>query len=434
MSSIKIGKFFELIDHIKIEIRRESNPESRDTVIHSISSSEKDLDGQNKIEVFDDIDITSHEIRGYFQKHKINPKIVYASYYSDDPPTCAMTYQWSTNFRQIKLFLNAECLNQDPLFLAHWYARHQNGLSNSDMQFAGLFIMFVCWAQLFGWVFFDLISDEDLANTTIWGDILFNDQNAIDIKTELLLAEEVYKKADLHIVLGTSQIFCRAWCLHELVNRVEANKSSVFLTAITSEGREIKQVQTGLSELIGWFAFGDADKFDAMEAFNPDDKKEIQRRIEETIGPARFNNLISRLIYLPLMLVYFLMLCAVLTLLMVSFPLHSYFNVSPPTAVLVPISIAYTISILMYLVGVYFWLHCRLLRAAAVSVPPLINTALIAWMNVSGTFWTSLGVMVFFLITSTSSTLYFLRPALFSGCRGLCSPRRPLSLLPPPPQ
>ena len=423
MSSIKIGKLFELIDHLKNEIKKDSDPISRDSVTTTCGSDTLQRDSNPDYEILQDI--TSHDIRGYFQKHRINPKIAYSSFYSDEQPTCALTYQWSTSFNQIRCFLNAQCLNQDPLFLAHWFAR-KKGTSDSDSFFAGIFIFFVCWAQLFGWVFFDLISDFDLANTTIWIDILFNDQNSIDIKTELRLAEEVYRTADLHLVLGTSRIFGRAWCLHELVNRVEANKLSVFLTATTSEGRTIEQVQTGFSELLGWFAVGDADKFNAMEAFNPDDKVEIQRRIEDTIGSRRFNNVISRLIYLPLMLVYLLMLCAVLTLLMVSFPLDNYFDVGLSMTVLIPFSIMYTISIIMYLVGVYFWLHGRLLRALAVAVPPLINTALIIWMNVCGNFWSSLGVMIFFLITSTSSTLYFLRPVLFGGCRGLCSSRRRL--------
>ena len=426
MSSITIEKLFELIEHIKDQIKQDTIPVSH--AIHETGASTIQLERQIQVEILDDI--TSHDIRGYFQKHKINPKVAYSAFYSDEPPTCALTYQWSTSFKQIELFLNADCLNQDPLFLAHWYGRTTGKkVSYSDSYFAGLFIFFVCWAQLFGWVFFDLISDFDLSNTRLWIDILFNDQNSIDIKAELLLAENVYRNADLHLVLGTSRIFSRAWCLHELVNRIEANKSSIFLTAITTEGRKIAQVQTGISEMVGWFVYGDADKFNSMESFNSHDKAEIQQRIQDTIGPRKFINLISRLIYLPLMLVYLLMLCAVLTLLMVSFPLDDYFKVSPSTAVLAPVSVMYSISIFMYLIGVYFWLHGRLLRAMAVSIPPAINTALVIWMNLSGNFWSSLGVMIFFLVTSTSSTLYFLRPVLFSGCRGLfssrCQPTRP---------
>jgi hypothetical protein len=115
------------------------------------------------------------------------------------------------------------------------------------------------------------------------------------------------------------------------------------------------------------------------------------------------------------MLVYLLMLCASLTLVMVSFPLSKYFDLEP-TAILAPFSVMYTISIFMYLITVYLWMHGRVVRVLAIAFPPLVNTALIIWLNVSNDAKASLGVLLFFVVTSTSSTLYFARPQWRAMC------------------
>ena len=65
---------------------------------------------------------------------------------------------------------------------------------------------------------------------TIFIDIMFNDQtNVSEISNELKVAEGFYRKALLHIILGTGTVLNRAWCLYEIAVRREAGRRSQLL-------------------------------------------------------------------------------------------------------------------------------------------------------------------------------------------------------------
>ena len=83
---------------------------------------------------------------------------------------------------------------------------------------------------------------RDIDRRTIFIDILMNDQNSKDIKTELDAAERRYRTAVVHIVLGTKRVFTRAWCLYEIAVRTEARKRVQLLLARGNGGKAIDQL------------------------------------------------------------------------------------------------------------------------------------------------------------------------------------------------
>ena len=95
MQSITIERKFDLLEHIKEQIRMDATEEHNIDINHG--------------------DITSHDLRKFFQKRKIHPKTAFESYFSAEPPDLVLTYEWSTSFSQIESFFSIECLRQDPV-------------------------------------------------------------------------------------------------------------------------------------------------------------------------------------------------------------------------------------------------------------------------------------------------------------------------------
>ena len=155
----------------------------------------------------DRLDIKSNDLRAYFQKHNIVPHLhpEYKNYFVDRPVELALTYQWTSSFRELRAFLNPDNIR-----------RHNRVALDPN---PGL------WARLvlmsFAWVLCTLppLLPEDINARTIFIDIMANDQNAPDITTELAKAEREYQGAPYHIVVATAGVLRRAWCLFEIAVR-----------------------------------------------------------------------------------------------------------------------------------------------------------------------------------------------------------------------
>ena len=125
----------------------------------------------------EDLGITSHELREYFRKHKIVPwqHPRYKDFFCAEEPDVALTYEWSTPFVRIREFLNRTNIR------AH--NRASRDLNPSP------------WERLywmsFAWVLLGPLAKlpEDIDNKTMWIDILFNDQNSVNMAEELKEAE-----------------------------------------------------------------------------------------------------------------------------------------------------------------------------------------------------------------------------------------------------
>ncbi len=70
----------------------------------------------------------------------------------------------------------------------------------------------------------------DIGERTIFVDIKMNDQTDVGaIAQELDKAEGYYRRAKLHLILGSDGVLDRAWCLYEIAVRREAWKRSQLL-------------------------------------------------------------------------------------------------------------------------------------------------------------------------------------------------------------
>lgn len=117
-------------------------------------------------------------------------------------------------------------------------------------------------------------------NTTFWVDIFFNDQNSIDILTELAIAEMVYKNATYHVMALNGAPLTRGWCLFEIVIRKQSKEKQP--TVYIGHG--------GWPTEYGIYAF---DWYKGMLTYSPNDRLEIQKKILTVLGTARaFNQIV----------------------------------------------------------------------------------------------------------------------------------------------
>ena len=171
----------------------------------------------------DGLNIKSEDIRKYFQLKGIVPHLhpKYQEFFVHKPAEIALTYQWSSTFREIRSFLNSANIR-----------RHNSTSRDPNPTF---------WHRLymmsFLWAFFGTLTllPENIDDRTIFIDIFMNDQNSIDIKQELERAQLDYKFAPWHIVLATTNVLERAWCLFEIAVR-RGNDGRIQL--LTAKGAE----------------------------------------------------------------------------------------------------------------------------------------------------------------------------------------------------
>jgi hypothetical protein len=403
MQSITIGRMFDLVEHIKDQIRIDMEEAS----------------GANSLEENSLNDITSHDLRKFFQKRLIHPKKRYSSYFSQEPPDIVLTYEWSTSFSQVRSFFKIECLRQDPVFIMYWRTICESTVRGaneheSERILVKWFIFMTCWMQFFGWGFSDLITSNDISNARIWVDIFFNDQNSIDILLELAEADQQYRKAPLHAVLGTRGLFTRAWCLHELMTRKLAGKPSVLLGVVGEHGKNISKISTSFTASLKWLMFGDHDHYNLMQAFSADDKAEIQKRIESTAGVGTFNHFVSRLVYEPYLNSLVIMMSGVLETILVALPLYypcgqAGFALLLPLVALYALFLAGTMRILYTGTPGSEWVRLRMYLVLACR--PLVSVVLIVASNASCDSRSSFAAIAYYIVGLLSIVLFLCRPA-----------------------
>lgn len=60
---------------------------------------DEDKDGEG-------LDLTSHDLRAWFQRRGIHPHEAYPEYFSEEPAMAAVTYEWSLGFKKMRGYLN----------------------------------------------------------------------------------------------------------------------------------------------------------------------------------------------------------------------------------------------------------------------------------------------------------------------------------------
>ena len=253
----------------------------------------------------------------------------YLHFYVDGEPDIALTYPWSTSFREIKTYL-------DPRNIA---MHNQATIDPNPSMWERLYLMG------FLWVFFGPMQKipVDIGERTIFVDILINDQTDVGaIAQELDKAEGFYKSAKDHVVVGSFGVLDRAWCLYEIAVRREAwKRSQVLLVRDVEADSSIQQVETskvdvgGLLVIMywrivalvfsGWVLFpvfnvccclkidkiikglssnsyqaveNACDKkflyYENMKAFKDSDKQGIQKKIDDVFGSSySFNDVVG---------------------------------------------------------------------------------------------------------------------------------------------
>ena len=162
------------------------------------------------------LDITSYELRKYFQRLNIVPARHpdYQSFFSDQPPEILLTYEWTTTFCDIKEYLSPENIQS-----------HNTTLDPDVSLKQRIHLMFMLGLCK------DPEIPPDLDGHAFFIDILFTDYTASDIPKELEAAELRFCTAPLHIVLATERSFRRAWVLFEIASRNASGKRSELLCA-----------------------------------------------------------------------------------------------------------------------------------------------------------------------------------------------------------
>ena len=259
---------------------------------------------EDKTSGLEGINLTSHDLRAYFQERGIHPHRAYPEYFSTEPPMAAVTYEWSLGFRGMQRFLNRANLSH---FNRHNLDSFSTGngdlrFSFSDFSFsefsaddfsiikhlllgAGQFLRMAFCLQFCCEMPWDMPSDT--AELRVWVDIFFNDQNSVDIVRELDAAEAIYRESKYHLVLATAGVVRRAWCLLEMLVRMQARKGSVMIGIYDDE--QLDSVE-GSIKLLDYEETKSRDLFSTMEAFSDDDKDKIKARILAVCTPDEFNS------------------------------------------------------------------------------------------------------------------------------------------------
>ena len=275
------------------------------------------------------------------------------------------------------------------------------------------FAVITCWMQFFGWLVSNLITRKEIDNARIWVDIFFNDQNAINIQLELAEADQKYRNAPLHVVLGTQGLFTRAWCLHELMTRKLAGRPSILLGVAGSKGEGIPKISTSFVASVKWLLFGDQDHFNSMSAFCADDKSEIQKRIDHTAGARTFNHFVSRLIYEPYLNSLVIMVSGMLETALVSLPLYHPCG-QEGLALLLTLVVLYALFLAGTMAILYggtpggSWVRLRMYLILACR--PLVSVVLIVASNASCDPRASVVALVYYVVGLLSIILFLCRP------------------------
>ena len=93
--SITISNMWTLLEEIKRDMK------SKEFQAEGLSAS----DGFSNL--------TSHNLRSFFQKHKIDPKVEYRKYYSEDQAIIILTYEWTSSYQYLKQIFSEENIRRN---------------------------------------------------------------------------------------------------------------------------------------------------------------------------------------------------------------------------------------------------------------------------------------------------------------------------------
>jgi hypothetical protein len=146
------------------------------------------------------------------------------------------------------------------------------------------------------------------ADKTYWLDIAFTCQNSPDIKLYLDIADGLYAGAWLHFAFLCRGMVRRAWCNAEIVIRTKAGLAAHGLAggeqdwtdAVIRGGELLADGDDAFTTFVAVHGHTDmendildvckADRFERMEAFDPDDLAEIRAKIMGVFGTAEAFN------------------------------------------------------------------------------------------------------------------------------------------------
>jgi hypothetical protein len=281
--SITVGNMFKLVEAVRHDMAKDgycfiaeqrsgnSQPQDYIYLVSELSdATEISIANQKKPE---SMDLQSHHLRAYFQRERIHPKDKYQHLYSPLPPKLVLTYEWSMTFRELRGFLNSENIRK------HNKTDAEAGLrdfeSGDSANFLNLLDMMVFLLQCMCCLWcipFPSSPPGQIDACPMWIDILFNDQNAIDIKAELDRAELIYIYARYHLVIASASVLTRAWCLFEIMTRLKSVRKKVSILHNWSKGATKYHVEQV------------SNVFDEMQASYQSDKELIQSMILSKFG------------------------------------------------------------------------------------------------------------------------------------------------------
>eukprot|EP00291_Cryptomonas_curvata_P013743 CAMPEP_0172199678 /NCGR_PEP_ID=MMETSP1050-20130122/28833_1 /TAXON_ID=233186 /ORGANISM="Cryptomonas curvata, Strain CCAP979/52" /LENGTH=350 /DNA_ID=CAMNT_0012876751 /DNA_START=216 /DNA_END=1266 /DNA_ORIENTATION=+ len=219
----------------------DSVPEPNESKIKDLDYVYQDFKIKKRISSICSEDINSNLIRAYVMAGNLHPAKDPATkhLFSQEPPDVGLTYEWSLGLSKGRGVLGR--LN-DPVLIGR--------LKNS--------------------------------NPLIWIDVFFIDQLSKNITMDLAKAQGIYKKCKFHVVLLTSTLLSRGWCLFELCLRHHANMESVLVGDLKKQAWNYDYL--GKMQL---YDFGDkkAIYWSLNRIFDHNDDK-INAAIMEQIGAA----------------------------------------------------------------------------------------------------------------------------------------------------
>jgi hypothetical protein len=235
------------------------------------------------------MDLQSHHLRAYFQRERIHPKDKYQHLYSPLPPKLVVTYEWSMSFRELRGYLNNDNIRKHNTTSAEVVPKtfefsifKPSWIIMIDFMFLILRTMCCLWC-----IPKPTSPPAQIDSCLMWIDILFNDQNAIDIKAELDRAELIYCYARYHLVIASASVLTRAWCLFEIMTRLKSDRGKVSILHNWSKGA---------TEF--YHAGQEMNVFDEMQASYESDKKLIQSMILSQFGNIdSFHDALSHIVH-----------------------------------------------------------------------------------------------------------------------------------------
>jgi hypothetical protein len=184
--------------------------------------------------------LTSNDIRDFLKQKGMHAKDVFEDYYTEKSAIAVLTYEWTMNLFDICSFLNGPTIRE-------YNRQHKTNIPDEPEQL------------------------------TLWIDVFQLDQNCSDMQGQLLQSEVEFEQADLHIILGTSTVGTRAWCLYEAATRHRIGKKSHVLKSLQSETDQRFNLTEFVATTKGHF-------YEEMCTTSPADLNLIRRRIDETYG------------------------------------------------------------------------------------------------------------------------------------------------------